>query len=164
MKSGKQKLLFVFMVMSALAMIGFAGDERRPVTSERTDQDIPRPEAVGTPHYSEGDQVPPQLPPEFEALERPYREEISMLAAQLTDNLSEDEQQAIQEQIMALKHELKLARLNLALEQVRALGDTEAEARITASIQHLQNPTSKRAAKPTARDPETGEEITGGAR
>jgi len=162
--NGKRKVLLALMLVSALVMIGFAGDERRPVTSERTDKDITRPEAQGTTTPSEGEQVPPQLPPEFEALERPYMDQIAALSAQLNDGLSDDQQLVIQEQIMTLKRGLKLARLKLALEQVRANGDTEAEARISASIQHLLNPTSKRASQPVVRDPQTGAEISGGAR
>ena len=162
--NSKRKIFSLAAIIITLTMIGFAGDAQRPLTSERTDKDIPRPEALGTTHYSEGEQVPPQLPPEFEALERPYREQISALSTQLTNGLSDEEQLVIHEQIMTLKRELKLARLNLALEQVRAQSDTEAEARISASIQQMTNPTSKRAAKPAVRDPETGEEIAGGAR
>ena len=160
--NANRKLLLTLLAVATIGIIGFAGDERRQPTSTRTSEDVQRTETQVGAELGIGAQMTPQLPDEQTALRQQYMGQIQALEGQLAV-ASEDAQAAIQDQVMALKLSFKVARLNLALEQARREGNSEAETRILSALNNLTNRAPhERHSNP--RDPQTGLPLEGGAR
>jgi hypothetical protein len=163
--ASKNKIMWI--LLGALVVFGavVAGDVRTQRVQPVVHQTPPPPPVTAgqTQAATGGEQVKTQLPAEFEALNNQFAKQSAALESQFKSATNPDDQASLQRQIMDVKQAQQLAQLNLALQKVRAKGDSEAEARILAKIENITHP-PVHAPGQIARDPNTGLPVEGGAK
>lgn len=133
---------FIYLFTLFVSTLAFAEDDRvvtpRPdYVKEYTRKDM----SDGTNQsVQDGDQIQPVFEPGIVSINAQFQAVMDGLLNQLKNSPDFESENAIQEQIMSLKHEWKLARINRLLELARAKKDTEQETELLQAIQALTMP------------------------
>ena len=143
-----QSKILITLLISLTLFCASAYSDGKPPFSERwkqsnlkTDKEVTRPDGqVGSAIPAQGDQFQPAVDQQTAAINAQFQTAMDGLLNQLnaTDNF--ENQNSIQEQIINLKKEWKLARANRQLEIARSNKDTERETEILRAIQRMVSP------------------------